>query len=67
MSAVGVPCPPIVLLNPDVYPMDYLPSQLQAGDILGISGGVLLLSLLATIYPARRAAAVRPAVALRED
>lgn len=57
----------IVLLNADVYPMDYLPSQLQAGDILGISGGVLLLSLLATIYPARRAAAVRPAVALRED
>ena len=57
----------VVLLNADVYPMDYLPSQLQVGDIVTVSGGVLLLSLLATIYPARRAAAVRPAVALRAE
>lgn len=57
----------VELLNADVYPMDYLPSSLQFGDILTISAGVLLLSLLATIYPARRAAAVRPAVALRAE
>ena len=57
----------IVLLNADIYPMDYLPSHLQASDILTVSAGVLLLSMLATIYPARRAAAVRPAVALRGE
>ena len=57
----------IELLNADVYPMDYLPSYLQISDIVSVSAGVLLLSLLATIYPARRAAAVRPAVALRAE
>ena len=57
----------IVLLNADIYPMDYLPSHLQFSDIATVSAGVLLLSLFATIYPARRAAAVRPAVALRAE
>ena len=57
----------VELLNADIYPMDYLPSSLQFSDILTVSAGVLLLSLLATIYPARRAAAVRPAVALRAE
>ncbi len=57
----------IELLNAEVYPMDYLPSSLQIGDVLSVSAGVLLLSLLATVYPARRAAAVRPALALRAE
>ncbi len=57
----------VQLLNADIYPMDYLPSSLQFGDIVTVSAGVLLLSLLATVYPARRAAAVRPAVALRAE
>ncbi len=57
----------VELLNPDIYPMDFLPSRLQWGDIVTVSAGVLLLSLLATIHPARRAAAVRPAVALRAE
>ncbi len=57
----------VQFLNADIYPMDYLPSNLQFSDIVTVSAGVLLLSLLATIYPARRAAAVRPAVALRAE
>lgn len=57
----------VQLLNADIYPMDYLPSSLQFSDIVTVSAGVLLLSLLATVYPARRAAAVRPAVALRAE
>lgn len=57
----------VELLNADIYPMDYLPSSLQFSDIVTVSAGVLLLSLLTTIYPARRAAAVRPAVALRAE
>ncbi len=55
------------LLNAEVYPMDYLPSDLRPIDICVIGGGVMLLSMLATIYPAHRAAAVRPAVALRAE
>lgn len=55
------------LLSADVYPIDFLPSDLQFIDVLGVIVGVLLLSLIATLYPARRAAAVQPASALRGD
>ncbi|MCB1669894.1 MAG: FtsX-like permease family protein, partial [Pseudomonadales bacterium] len=55
------------LLSADVYPIDFLPSQIKLSDLLGISVGVLLLSVAATIYPARRAAAVHPAEALRTE
>ncbi|MDA0690038.1 MAG: FtsX-like permease family protein, partial [Proteobacteria bacterium] len=55
----------IQLLNADVYPIDFLPSQLQGSDVLVVAGGVLLLAILATVYPARRASSVQPAQALR--
>lgn len=55
------------LLNADVYPIDFLPSQISATDILGVVVGVFILAFAATIYPARRAAAVQPAAALRHD
>lgn len=55
------------LLNAEVYPIDFLPSQINPMDIAGVIVGVLLLSLLATIYPASRAAAIQPAEALRTD
>jgi len=57
----------IQLLNAEVYPIDFLPSQLQLGDVVTVALGVLLLALLATVYPANRAAAVQPAEALRAD
>lgn len=55
------------LLSADVYPVDFLPSELRAGDLLGVSLGVLLLCLLASLYPAWRAARVLPAEALRSE
>ncbi|MCG8507190.1 MAG: lipoprotein-releasing ABC transporter permease subunit [Sphingomonadales bacterium] len=57
----------IQLLNAEVYPLDFLPSELSAIDVLGVVIGVMLLCILATIYPARRAAAVQPAEALRTE
>ena len=57
----------VQLLNAEVYPIDFLPSQLKVGDVLMVTAGVLLLSFLATLYPARRAAAVQPAEALRSE
>lgn len=56
-----------VLLSADIYPVDYLPSRLQAGDVLMISSGVAILSLLASLYPALRAARMAPAEALRVE
>lgn len=55
------------LLNAEVYPIDFLPSQLSAADVITVALGVLVLALCATIYPANRAAAVQPADALRYD
>ena len=55
------------LLNPEVYPIDFLPSQLAASDIAVVVIGVMLLALCATVYPARRAAAIQPAQALRAE
>jgi lipoprotein-releasing system permease protein len=57
----------VQLLNADVYPIDFLPSELNPMDIVFVVIGVIVLSLLATIYPARKAAAIQPAQALRTE
>lgn len=54
-------------LNADVYFIDYLPSQLMAQDVLLVGGAALVLSFLATLYPAWRAARTQPAEALRYE
>ncbi|MGH8353108.1 MAG: lipoprotein-releasing ABC transporter permease subunit [Pseudomonas sp.] len=54
-------------LNADVYFIDYLPSQLMAEDVVLVCAAALLLSFLATLYPAWRAARTQPAEALRYE
>jgi len=54
-------------LNADVYFIDYLPSQLMARDVWMVCGAALVLSFLATLYPAWRAARTQPAEALRYE
>lgn len=54
-------------LNADVYFIDYLPSQLMGEDVLLICAAALVLSFLATLYPAWRAARTQPAEALRYE
>ena len=54
-------------LDADVYYETSIPSVLHARDILWISVAALLLTLAATVYPARRAAATPPAAALRYE
>ncbi len=51
----------------DAYFVNYLPSQLKWQDVVTVVGVSLLISFLATIYPARRAARVQPAEALRYE
>ena len=57
----------IQILNAEVYPIDFLPSALNPLDVVTVALGVLVLSLLATIYPAKKAAAIQPADALRHE
>lgn len=51
----------------DAYFINYLPSYLRWQDVVVIVGLSLLLSFLATIYPALRAAKIQPAEALRYE
>lgn len=55
------------ILSPEVYMIDYLPSDVQWGDVGMITVISLLLSLFATIYPSWRAARTQPAEALRYE
>ncbi len=55
------------LFDPNVYFISYLPSQVQGADVALVSGVALLLCVLATVYPAHRAAAIGPAEALRYE
>lgn len=57
----------VQLLSSDIYYVNYLPSKLQWVDVLKISVAALLMSLLATLYPAWRAASTQPAEALRYE
>ncbi|MDH4055749.1 MAG: lipoprotein-releasing ABC transporter permease subunit [Gammaproteobacteria bacterium] len=51
----------------DVYYVTEIPSELEVRDVLVISVAAFILTSLATLYPARRAALVNPAAALRYE
>jgi len=51
----------------DVYYVTELPSEVQLFDVVAVPVAAFALAILATLYPARRAAAVAPAIALRYD
>ena len=53
------------IFSSDVYFVSNLPSELQGGDVLLICSAGFILSFLATVYPAWRAAKIEPAHALR--
>lgn len=57
----------IKFLNADVYFIDYLPSKLLFDDVFTVCLVALLLSFLATLYPAWRASRTQPAEALRYE
>jgi lipoprotein-releasing system permease protein len=52
-------------LNSEVYPIDYLPSELVWSDVFWVIAVALGLNFVATLYPAIRAARTRPAEVLR--
>jgi lipoprotein-releasing system permease protein len=51
----------------DVYYVTALPSEVQLFDVVAVPIAAFVLAILATLYPARRAAAIAPAIALRYD
>jgi len=55
------------ILSSDVYYIDRLPSQVNPYDVAWIVLTAILISLLATVYPAWRASRLDPAEALRYE
>ncbi len=54
-------------LDPTIYYISALPSDVHLKDVLLVGGAAFIMSVLATIYPAWRAAATQPAEALRYE
>jgi lipoprotein-releasing system permease protein len=55
------------ILDADVYYVTRIPSLVEAGDVAAVAAVALVLTLAATLYPARRAAGTEPAEALRYE
>jgi lipoprotein-releasing system permease protein len=55
------------VMDPSVYYITSIPSELRAGQIATITLVAFLLTVTATIYPALRGAATEPAEALRYE
>ncbi|HEX3409385.1 MAG TPA: lipoprotein-releasing ABC transporter permease subunit [Candidatus Binataceae bacterium] len=54
-------------MDPDVYYISGLPSEVHPGDVVRIGMAALILTLVATVYPALQAARTQPAEALRYE
>lgn len=57
----------VQLLSTDIYPVNYLPSDLRVLDVLLVVSVALLISAVASIYPAWRATTLQPADILRHE
>jgi len=57
----------IELVAKDVYLVGFLPSEIHVKDILCITITTLIMCFIATLYPAWRAASIKPAEALRYE
>jgi lipoprotein-releasing system permease protein len=55
------------IMDPDVYYISAIPSETRSGDVIIIAISALLLTFVATIYPALQAAKTQPAEALRYE
>ena len=57
----------IRIFPPEVYSLSYLPSRTDPSEVIMVAGLALVLSFLATLYPAWRAAQYDPVEALRYE
>ena len=56
-----------IRLDPNIYSIGYVPFEARALDGVWVAAVALLISFLATLYPARNATSIAPADALRYE
>jgi lipoprotein-releasing system permease protein len=56
-----------VLFNPELYFLSQLPARMDAGETFSVILMALVLSFIATLFPAWRAARLDPVEALRYE
>jgi lipoprotein-releasing system permease protein len=57
----------IIRLPADVYYLSHLPARMNLVDFVAVSVSAVIISFLATIYPARQAARLDPVEPLRYE
>jgi len=55
------------IMDPDVYYISTIPSEIRSGDVIAIALSALALTFVSTVYPALQAARTQPAEALRYE
>lgn len=55
------------ILSSNIYPVDYLPSEVQLSDVVIVASSAFLLSILASLFPAWQASRLDPARILRYE
>jgi len=54
-------------LDPNVYMIDTVPVDIRLSDILGVVAGALIITVVATLYPARLASGLKPTEGLKVE
>lgn len=57
----------LIPLPAGLYPIPYLPLTIDPADVLGVNAVAVILSIIATWYPARMASRLDPIAAIREE